>query len=294
MNDFDSNNNHDFILDQINTVIIEDDITNIGNYAFYNCELDSIEFNNTITLIGDYAFYRSYLFNITLPQSLTSIGSSAFYYNNLTEVTIPKSVTSIGSSAFYYNQLTKITMNTDISFSNGLVYRTPYYHFLFRDSYNKGKSGVYTGTQNGNWVRIGDVPIKYIVKFQDYDGTVINIQNIEKGDDAISPEIPTRFDYTFTAWNVDYTNIQSNEIIIAQYRSNQEDKKFKIEIPKKIKFIAQENITINKYLLPILKSIQSEQNNTTTTTEMFRRMTTKGDVFFRDKKLNKENIYNWE
>ena len=62
------------------SVVIGEDITKIGNYAFYNCR--SIR-------------------SITIPNSVTSIGNNAFdSCNNLPSVTIPESVTALGSGIF--------------------------------------------------------------------------------------------------------------------------------------------------------------------------------------------------
>ena len=67
---------------EIQTVVIEDGVTSIGDWAFYNC---------------------SALTQVTLPDSVTSIGYYAFYScSALTQVTIPGSVTSIGEQAFEY------------------------------------------------------------------------------------------------------------------------------------------------------------------------------------------------
>ena len=88
----------------ITTVIIEDGVTSIGNWAFRPCSsLTSVTIPNSVTSIGEGAFcYCSSLTSITIPNSVTSIGESAFYNcSSLTSVTIPNSVTSIGHSAFY-------------------------------------------------------------------------------------------------------------------------------------------------------------------------------------------------
>ena len=66
--------------DSIQSVIIENGVTSIGDYAFYYCDI---------------------LTSVTIPNSVTSIGVEAFRYcKSLTSVTIPKSVTSIGGFAF--------------------------------------------------------------------------------------------------------------------------------------------------------------------------------------------------
>ena len=66
--------------DNIKKVIIKDEVTRIGNFAFEGC---------------------SGLTSLTIPNSVTSIGYDAFFgCSGLTSVTIPNSVTSIGNFAF--------------------------------------------------------------------------------------------------------------------------------------------------------------------------------------------------
>lgn len=84
-------------------LIIGDNITKIGNYAFENCSsLTSVTIPDSVTSIGYSAFsYCSSLANVTIPDSVTEIGGCAFYdCSSLTSVTIGNSVTSIGDSAF--------------------------------------------------------------------------------------------------------------------------------------------------------------------------------------------------
>ena len=72
--------------------------------AFVNCErLQSVVMGNGVTSIGNYAFENcSSLTSITIPESVTSIGGFAFARcSSLTSITIPDSVTSIGDYAFY-------------------------------------------------------------------------------------------------------------------------------------------------------------------------------------------------
>lgn len=88
---------------KIKTVVIENGVTSIGNYAFYRSVLiDSVVIKGDITSIGDHAFtYCEALDSITLPGSITSIGGYAFWCcGSLASVTIPGSVTSIGDYAF--------------------------------------------------------------------------------------------------------------------------------------------------------------------------------------------------
>ena len=113
--------------DNVKKVVIEDEITSIGNYAFSDCSnLASIEIPEGVTSIGNFAFgYCSGLTSITIPDSVTSIGEWAFYKcTGLTSITIPKSVTSIGNFAFYgCSNLASITIPKSVtSIGNNTFY----------------------------------------------------------------------------------------------------------------------------------------------------------------------------
>ena len=98
----------------IKTVIIEDGVTSIVEWAFFECSgLTSVTIPNSVTNIGSGAFSGcSGLTSIIIPNSVTSIGGNAFYKcSGLTSVTIPNSVTSIEGAAFAdCSGLTSITV----------------------------------------------------------------------------------------------------------------------------------------------------------------------------------------
>jgi hypothetical protein len=89
---------------QITTIIVEGNVENIGDYAFYGfTNLTAILLPNSLTEIGEYAFRGNNLKFLTLPSlSLTTIGKGAFYGNeNLQSITIAEGVTTIAEEAFY-------------------------------------------------------------------------------------------------------------------------------------------------------------------------------------------------
>ena len=99
-----SNNIKSFFGDQVKDYVIGEDVTSIGDYAFYRCSgLASVTIGNNVTSIGSSAFgYCFALTSVTIPNSVTSIGEWAFQScRALTSVTIPNSVTTIGNRAFY-------------------------------------------------------------------------------------------------------------------------------------------------------------------------------------------------
>ena len=88
----------------IQTVVIEDGVTTIGDCAFRSCGiLNSIIIPDSVTRIGDSAFdYCISLTSITIPDSVTTIGAGAFSdCNGLKSITIPDGVTTIGAGAFH-------------------------------------------------------------------------------------------------------------------------------------------------------------------------------------------------
>ena len=73
---------------EIKIIIIPNDITAIGDNAFYNCSgLTSVTIPNSVTSIADYAFeHCSGLTSVTIGSGVTSFGSKAFYSENIVTV----------------------------------------------------------------------------------------------------------------------------------------------------------------------------------------------------------------
>lgn len=87
----------------ISSVVIENGVTSIGDYAFYGCHsLTSVIIPEGVTRIGEHGFYYcDKLPSIILPNSLKTIGNEAFYpCEQLTSVTFGESLVSIGEGAF--------------------------------------------------------------------------------------------------------------------------------------------------------------------------------------------------
>ncbi len=131
----------DSYINDINKIILEDGITEIGDWAFSDLKnLTEAQLPYTLKTIGQRAFYNCSSINrITIPdgvetieagafnscinmlridlsQSLTTIGDSAFMnLPNLTAVVIPENVDSIGKWAFFgCSSLTGIYFEGDV------------------------------------------------------------------------------------------------------------------------------------------------------------------------------------
>ena len=101
------------------SVVVEDDVTNIGNYAFENLDnLTTATLGSSVTTIGESAFYRcSSLVSINIPDNAKTIERGAFYgCRSLESIAIPDSVTTIGGSTFYgCSSLTSVNIPNGIT-----------------------------------------------------------------------------------------------------------------------------------------------------------------------------------
>lgn len=72
----------------ISDLVIPDNVTSIGRYAFYNCpSLTSVTIPNNVTTIGEKAFWNcANLASATISNSVTSIGDEAFNKCNINEI----------------------------------------------------------------------------------------------------------------------------------------------------------------------------------------------------------------
>ena len=104
-------------LSDIKNVVINDGITEIGDFTFWNCDnIKSITIPDSVTAIGKEALENcDSLSNIKIPNSVNTIGDYAFNGCGLTEITIPSSVTTIGDGVFEYSDLKKVTIEDGVT-----------------------------------------------------------------------------------------------------------------------------------------------------------------------------------
>ena len=119
--------------EQILTVMIDDGVSHIGEYAFYTCAaVTRISLGNDVVSIGSGAFAYSGIETIILPESLVSIGAGAFgYCENLTAIQIPKNVTD-----FPINAIAGCSNLQSIGVDEGNAVYSGYWGML----YNKDRS----------------------------------------------------------------------------------------------------------------------------------------------------------
>lgn len=112
----------DAFQDRMNTVVIENGVTGIGDYAFYHpsgsdeSRIISVSIPKTVSTIGNSAFYNCQsLLSATIPEGVKTIGDMAFQScTKLEHIDFPSSVTSVGNGAF-----TGCTAVTSVRFAPG-------------------------------------------------------------------------------------------------------------------------------------------------------------------------------
>ena len=88
---------------KFNRVVVGDDVTYIGKYAFAGCNaISEVVFGNSVESLGEAAFSGcSALVQVDMPASLTTIGASVFANCSLlSSVALSEAITTISASAF--------------------------------------------------------------------------------------------------------------------------------------------------------------------------------------------------
>ena len=86
-----------------------------------------------------------------------------------------------------------------------------------RISYGNSSSSTNGFHFNGVTLDVTKELIYHTVTFVDHDGSVLKTETVEEGQNATAPENPTREDYNFTGWDVDFSNVTSDLKVTAQY-----------------------------------------------------------------------------
>lgn len=104
--------------ESIETIIVEDNIGTIGNYAFYQVtNVTSATIGRYVWRIGEEAFYEcKNMASLTMGDRITEIEHSAFAFcRSLTSIELPDGVNTIGLYAFRSSGLTSVTIPSSVS-----------------------------------------------------------------------------------------------------------------------------------------------------------------------------------
>lgn len=219
-----------------------------GNLYIQNVQMDSLIIPQNITKVSNYSFrgcknIHSVTFEATIPPS---IGSKVF--DDTLPIYVPYCAYLDYKEAehwkAYRNQIHENSSHAiNIQSDNNLL---GYVEILSRNcetnaitiTAQPAYNCKFVHWSDGSTQRTRDVSLNmdinliayfakveyYTVKFFDWDDTELSSQQIEKGQSAVAPDMSgqVREGYTFVGWDKDFTNVQSNLDIYAQYESNSE------------------------------------------------------------------------
>ncbi len=221
----------------IDKIVIGEGVTKIGERAFYTCVyVTKIELPDTLNEIGRWAFYQcEALTEINIPEGVVSIRYAAFgYCNHLDSIVIPDSVKELEDSAFKNcSSLKSVEIGNSVnsigSYTFGNCLNLKYITIpdsvesvdctAFRYCPNmrtisvpfKLKSVVKSGYLNNC---SGGLKYYYVIQYMLND-EILKKEYVYEGDNAILPEAPTGYTYSFSengaVW--DGTDVKENTIV---------------------------------------------------------------------------------
>ncbi len=190
----------------------------------------------TYIIIGDDVTYiPAYLCSIQESTTICSLLGNCPPQSALRSVHIGKNVKTFGGNAFgsISNQdgsdsrISSITIEaiTPPQRKNGLNNdgpdRSNCILYVPASSLETYKNAIW-------WSKFSDIrsiesKVTHTVTFKDWDGKVLFSQEIEDTYPAVALVIPDREGYTFIGWDKDFSNVQSDLVVTAQYKQNAPD-----------------------------------------------------------------------
>jgi hypothetical protein len=170
---------------RLTSVDMPDSVTSIGYYALANDNaLQSVTIPSGVTTIGRYSFASTKMSAITIPDTVTTIGDYAFAYSTAKSITIPDSVTTIGDYAFYYCTMESATVPSSVTSIGDCVFQycselesVDVRNAYIGDSEFDNCSSLKSVTISGNVTSIGENAFSYCTSLSSIDipGSVTSI-----------------------------------------------------------------------------------------------------------------------
>jgi len=153
-----------FRTNELETITIPETVTIVRRSAFAENILVDIVIPASVKQLESFAFTKNQLETVTLNEGLERIDGHVFSNNNISKITFPSTVKLMGEAtdgASPVNRYNRYTFQTnqleEITILGSNVEMTPFLlgdNNFFRDAYNEGGPGTYTGTQDGPWEKV--------------------------------------------------------------------------------------------------------------------------------------------
>ena len=228
---------------RITELFLPDGLEAVFAHAFEGCTaLVSVSFPASCTGVDEYAFCScSELITLTFRDGETGgggapiskglydysefyyVGAYAFYGTGLTRVVLPASVGYIGEHAFgNCEDLVCVTFEGNPPNTNGEIFdgAAEGFHIEYLPENEQAWAPDGETTWEGYPISEQGAVVYWTVTFVDHDGTVLSTQTVVNGEAATAPADPIREGYTFTGWDVDFSNVTGDLTVTAQYEQN--------------------------------------------------------------------------
>ena len=230
----------------LTSVTISNSVTSIGDYAFFKCTgLTSVTIPNSVTSIGYDAFYGcTGLTSMTIEaETPPMLRSQAFDNTNNCPIYVPcgtldayknKTGWSKYASQIEYKPLEYKVIGKVNSIEMGSV-KVPTssicdslnaipnegYHFVQWSDGIMENPRVIDFTQDTTLTAEFAINV-YHVRFYGLENFLLSEQSVEHGAAAIAPEAPVEENYDFIGWDKDFSNVQVDLDVYAQYKNKSE------------------------------------------------------------------------
>ena len=110
------------IAGNIQSVVIEEGITSVGERNFYRLAVQDVSFPESLQKIGLGAFQQTDLRAVELPSHLESVGHAAFATSYFDDLVVPESVLEAGTHAFGSSTLKSLTIEGNLAFQKNMLF----------------------------------------------------------------------------------------------------------------------------------------------------------------------------
>lgn len=93
---------------------VPESVTKLAPFSFH-LTTAAVELNDNISSIGEYAFYEYPYHGLRLPSSVKEIGKGAFYKSDIEAITIPEGVSEIPVNTFAYSPVEAVSFPSSVS-----------------------------------------------------------------------------------------------------------------------------------------------------------------------------------
>lgn len=224
-------------------------IKNLPDSTFRNTQsLTSVTLPDTCTQIRDNAFTDSSIFQVVIPKSVNAISpiafdgstnksnlviigekdSPAFDYAEVNGIKFQEGAFEGKYTVTFYDDSTPPRVLKTQVVTSGQAATPPTQEDVELEDFTFEREGyMWSWRTQGNYLAVfenTDVYLfyeevtMYTVNFMDDDGkTLLGVDRVAEGADAVAPEVPPREGYNFIGWKPAITNIRADMTVVAQY-----------------------------------------------------------------------------